>query len=177
MHVGGWDIGNTGDTDFRPSIEHSMFLGQPVIVVASNYRLNEIFALEWVQKHISAFGGDPKRVVLGGVSAGAWSWSTALLVDNKRKSSDLFRGAFMACSFLKYLHPFSPTNSPTVIRFTNPRPHPSGWAEIVRPARGRDELHRGTGHARLPPWRPVRSPTRERESNTDLFSYLGMSLI
>ena len=30
-------------------------------------------ALQWVQKHIHAFGGDPKHVVLGGASAGAAS--------------------------------------------------------------------------------------------------------
>jgi carboxylesterase type B len=30
-------------------------------------------ALEWVQKYISRFGGDPKHVVLGGDSAGAAS--------------------------------------------------------------------------------------------------------
>lgn len=30
-------------------------------------------ALEWVQKHISLFGGDPKKVTIGGVSAGAAS--------------------------------------------------------------------------------------------------------
>ncbi|KAJ7244532.1 Alpha/Beta hydrolase protein, partial [Mycena rebaudengoi] len=83
---GGWEFGNSRDTDFPPSIEHSISLGKPVIIVAPNYRLSafgflagkevsaagitnlgmrdQIFALEWVQKHISAFGGDPKRVVL-----------------------------------------------------------------------------------------------------------------
>ncbi|KAJ7268412.1 carotenoid ester lipase precursor [Mycena rebaudengoi] len=118
LYGGGWEIGNSGDTDFRPSIEHSISIGEPVIIVAPNYRLSafgflagkeasaagttnlgmrdQISALEWVQKHISVFGGDPKRVVLGGASAGSTS-TALLLVDNKRKSSDLFRGAFMEC--------------------------------------------------------------------------------
>lgn len=29
------------------------------------------FALEWIQKHISKFGGDPRKVTITGESAGA----------------------------------------------------------------------------------------------------------
>ncbi|KAJ7112034.1 carotenoid ester lipase precursor [Mycena crocata] len=116
FYGGFWQIGNSRNTDFRPAVEHSIALGEPVIIVASNYRLSglgflageevsaagitnlgmrdQILALEWVQKHISSFGGDPKRVVLGGASAGAIS-TGLLMLSNKRTTSELFRGAFM----------------------------------------------------------------------------------
>ncbi|KAJ7894852.1 carotenoid ester lipase precursor [Mycena olivaceomarginata] len=116
IYGGGFEIGGTSDTDVRPTVERSIYLGEPVLIVVPNYRLNafgflagkevsvvgltnlglrdQIFALEWVQKHVAAFGGDPERVVLGGVSAGAVSTSL-LLLKNKQNSARLFRGAFM----------------------------------------------------------------------------------
>jgi carboxylesterase type B len=49
--------------------------------------------LEWIQKHISAFGGDPKLVTLGGVSAGAYSTNAQLQYElrNGSKEQPLFR--------------------------------------------------------------------------------------
>ncbi|KAJ7339981.1 carotenoid ester lipase precursor [Mycena albidolilacea] len=116
IYGGDFEIGGTSDTDVRPTVERSIYLGEPVLIVVPNYRLNafgflagkevseegltnlglrdQIFALEWVQKHVAAFGGDPERVVLGGVSAGAISTSL-LLLNNKQNSARLFRGAFM----------------------------------------------------------------------------------
>ncbi|KAJ7278204.1 sterol esterase [Mycena rebaudengoi] len=72
----------------------------------------EIFALQWVKRHIHEFGGDPNRVVMsafhfitgmrtfltskksGGMSAGAISVGM-LLLSNRHHSNTLFHGALM----------------------------------------------------------------------------------
>ncbi|KAJ7266843.1 sterol esterase [Mycena rebaudengoi] len=116
FYGGGFQLGNSADTDVGPLVERSMTSGEPIIVVTPNYRVSafgflggneagsagisnlglrdQIFALQWVKRHISSFGGDPTRVVIGGISAGAISVGM-LLLSNRQYSNTLFHGAFM----------------------------------------------------------------------------------
>ncbi len=78
IHGGGWQAGDKGDVKLKPQ----MFMDKGFVFVSTNYRLlpavdmgtltrDVATAFRWVQDHIGEHGGDPKRVLVGGHSAGA----------------------------------------------------------------------------------------------------------
>jgi acetyl esterase/lipase len=78
IHGGGWQAGDKDDVKLKPQ----WFMDKGFVFVSINYRLwpkvdmgtlirDVALAFGWVDKHIAEYGGDPKRVLVGGHSAGA----------------------------------------------------------------------------------------------------------
>lgn len=78
IHGGGWQTGDKGDVALKPKL----FTGQSFVFVSTNYRLlpgvdmdtlirDVARSIGWVHQNIAAHGGDPKRILVGGHSAGA----------------------------------------------------------------------------------------------------------
>ena len=78
IHGGGWQAGDKTSVQLKPQI----FVDKGFVFVSTNYRLlpnvemEIIFrdvakSLGWVHKHIAEHGGDPKRILVMGHSAGA----------------------------------------------------------------------------------------------------------
>jgi acetyl esterase/lipase len=78
IHGGGWQTGDKSDVKLKPQ----WFMDKGFVFVSTNYRLlpdvdmgtlirDVAKSFGWVQRHIAEYGGDPKRVLVGGHSAGA----------------------------------------------------------------------------------------------------------
>ncbi|KAI1097938.1 putative carboxylesterase [Jackrogersella minutella] len=70
--------------------------------------LDQRFALEWVQEHISKFGGDPTRVTVGGESSGAGSILHHTMAYGGEESG-LFNNIIAASPYLPPVHRYNDT--------------------------------------------------------------------
>ncbi|XP_041459797.1 acetylcholinesterase-like [Lytechinus variegatus] len=109
FHGGGFVIGSSSKASYEG---HALCGYHGVILVNTNYRLNgfgflstgddvlpgmygmydQLEALKWVNKHITAFGGDPDQVTIFGQSAGAGSVGLHLLAQ---ESEQYFKRAIL----------------------------------------------------------------------------------
>ncbi|KAK1230314.1 hypothetical protein PQX77_006607, partial [Marasmius sp. AFHP31] len=71
--------------------------------------LDQNFALRWVNKHISKFGGDPEQVTIWGESAGAGSVLQHIIAEDGQTSPQLFRGAIASSTFLPPQYDYNDT--------------------------------------------------------------------
>ncbi|KAI0656712.1 carotenoid ester lipase precursor [Cubamyces menziesii] len=116
IYGGGYQHGSNAVEPGDAIVARSIRIGHPVIYVAMNYRLSAFGflggkevkeegvgnlglqdqreAFRWVQKYISAFGGDPSKVTIWGQSAGAISVSLHMLA-NGGNNEGLFRAGFL----------------------------------------------------------------------------------
>ena len=78
IHGGGWVTGDKSDVALKPKV----FAERGFVFVSTNYRLLPHVEIEvlihdvaksfgWVYRNIAKHGGDPKRILVGGHSAGA----------------------------------------------------------------------------------------------------------
>ncbi|MCH9654876.1 MAG: alpha/beta hydrolase [Planctomycetes bacterium] len=78
IHGGGWRVGDKSDVALKPKV----LTDRGFVFVSTNYRLlpevkmdaltgDVAKSLAWVHKNIARYGGDPKRIFVGGHSAGA----------------------------------------------------------------------------------------------------------
>lgn len=105
IHGGGWQAGDKSGVQVKPKA----FVDKGFIFVSTNYRLlpevtiDTIFrdiakSLHWTHDNIAKHGGDPKRIIVGGHSAGAQLAALISIDERYLKaeglSLDIIKGCF-----------------------------------------------------------------------------------
>jgi len=104
IHGGGWQTGDKSSVQVKPQA----FMEKGFVFVSTNYRLLpnvEIAAIfqdiaksiRWVHDHIAEYGGDPKRLLVMGHSAGAQLAALICTDDRYLKSEGLSLSIIKAC--------------------------------------------------------------------------------
>jgi arylformamidase len=104
IHGGGWQAGDKSDMQVKPQA----FMGKGFVFVSTNYRLlpsvdmativrDVAKAVRWVHDHIADYGGDPKRLLVMGHSAGAQLAALVCTDDRYLKAEGLSLAIIKGC--------------------------------------------------------------------------------
>ena len=104
IHGGGWQQGDKSDVALKPQF----FVDRGFVFVSTNYRLyphvemGELIrdvarSIGWVYKHIAEHGGDPRRILIGGHSAGAQLAALVSIDDRYLKAEGVPLAALRGC--------------------------------------------------------------------------------
>jgi arylformamidase len=104
IHGGGWVTGDKSDVHIKPKV----FSEKGFVFVSTNYRLlpsvemgtivrDVAKSIHWVHDHIAEHGGDPKRLIVGGHSAGAQLAALVCTDDRYLKAEGLSLAITKGC--------------------------------------------------------------------------------
>jgi acetyl esterase/lipase len=104
IHGGGWQTGDKSDVQIKPK----SFTDKGFVFVSTNYRLlpnvdmativrDVAKSLRWVHDHVAEYGGDPKRLLIMGHSAGAQLAALICIDDRYLKAEGLSLAIVKGC--------------------------------------------------------------------------------
>jgi len=104
IHGGGWQAGDKSDVQIKPKV----FTEKNFVFVSTNYRLlpavdmkiivqDVAKSVRWVHDHVGEYGGDPKRLLVMGHSAGAQLAALICTDDRYLKAEGLSLGIVKGC--------------------------------------------------------------------------------
>ena len=104
IHGGGWQVGDKSDVGVKPKV----LTERGFVFVSTNYRLlpdvemdvlirDVAKSLGWVHRNIAKYGGDPKRIFVGGHSAGAQLAALICIDDRYLKEEGVSFAALKGC--------------------------------------------------------------------------------
>jgi acetyl esterase/lipase len=104
IHGGGWQAGDKTDVQIKPQVA----MDKGLVFVSTNYRLlpsvdmgtivrDIVRSIHWVHDHIAEYGGDPKRLLVMGHSAGAQLAALICTDDRYLKAEGLSLAIIKGC--------------------------------------------------------------------------------